>query len=230
MKGAAVPRAIDGKPDLSGIWETARMSLQPEGPDGKPTGPDIIRSTKVPQMEAPYQPWAAAKAKGYMDAGEIEDPQTRCLMLGVPRTMRNPFPFQIVQKPGLIVILYEWNHTYRIIPTDGRPHATDVDPSFMGDSVGHWEADTLVVDVTGFNDKTWLDRAGHFHTEALHVVERYHRSDINSIDYEATIEDPNVMTKPWIVPFTLKRDANERIREDECIENEKDLKHLVGGK
>ena len=221
---AAVPRALDGKPDLSGIWETSRLGLQPDGPDGKPTGQIIYFNTHVRQMEAPYQPWAAAKVKAFI---ETDDPMAHCLMAGVPRTMANPFPFQIAQAPGLVVILYEWDHTYRIISTDGRPHSKDVDPSFMGDSVGHWEGDTLVVDITDFNDKTWLDYAGHFHTDALHIVERYHRSDVDTIDYEATIEDPNVMTKPWILPYTLKK-ANDRVRENECIENEKDLKHLVG--
>jgi len=224
---SAVPRAADGKADLSGMWETGRLSVQPEGPDGKLIGQGITFTTKMRQMEAPYQPWAAAKAKASVDGGEIDDPMTRCWMAGVPRTMTNPFPFQIVQTPGLVVILYEWDHSYRIIPTDGRPHAKDLDPSFMGDSVGHWEGDTLVVDVTDFNDKTWLDHGGHFHTEALHVVERYRRADLDTIDYEATLEDPNVMTKPWILKFTIKR-TNERIMENECIENEKDLTHLVG--
>jgi len=227
-KAQPATRTPSAKADLSGIWETGRLSVRPEGPDGKPIGQGITFTTKIRQMEAPYQPWAAAKAKASVDGGEIDDPMTRCWMAGVPRTMTNPFPFQIVQTPGLVVILYEWDHTYRIIPTDGRPHAKDLDPSFMGDSVGHWEGDTLVVDVTGFNDKTWLDHAGHFHTEALHIVERYRRADPDTIDYEATIEDPNVMTKPWILKFTLKRSNEPQLMENECTENERDLTHLVG--
>ncbi len=172
---------------------------------------------------APYQPWAAAKVKEYRDRRGIDDPMGRCLLLGVPRVTGSPMPFQIVQKPEQTVILYETFHSFRVIPTDGRKHPEDLDPSFMGDSVGHWEGDTLVVDVVGFNDKTWLAGIGSIHSDALHVTERYTRTDFNTLLYEVTMEDPKVFTKLWKTRSTILLRPGDRLRENECIENNEDL-------
>jgi hypothetical protein len=223
-----IPRAPDGKPDLSGIWQTGGVSLfgEPGVQPRFPTAP----ATPAPKPEpAPYQEWAAAKAKEYVDALAKADPLARCLLPGVPRIATMPMPFEIMQKPGRIAILYEAFHAFRIIPTDGRKHPDDLDPTFMGDSVGRWEGDTLVVDVTGFNDKTWLDGRGHFHSDQLHVVERYRRTPEDTIALEVTMEDPKVMTKPWTLHFTLRHPPREdRVMEYECLENNQDLEHLVG--
>jgi hypothetical protein len=147
----------------------------------------------------------------------------RCLLSGVPRIMFRPLPFEIVQLPARMIILYEIHHAFRIIPTDGSPHPDDLEPSYLGDSVAHWEGDTLVVDVTGFNDKSWVQGVGTVHTEQMRVTERYTRDTFETIRYEVTIEDPAVLTKPWHIQDTMRLRPNERLREYECIESNEDL-------
>ncbi len=135
------------------------------------------------------------------------------------------FPFQIFQTPKIVTMAFEWELDYRLIYTDGTPHPTDID-SWMGDSRGHWEGDTLVVDVGNINDKTWFDMAGDFHSDALHVVERYHMTDHDTIEYQATIEDSKVFTKPWTINIALRRriDRN-RLFEYSC---ESELEEVNG--
>jgi len=141
--------------------------------------------------------------------------------------MYTPFGFQILQPPGNVVLLYEAFHSYRIIPLTSQPHASDAIRMFEGDSRGHWEGDTLVVDVTNQNEKTWFDMAGNFHSDALHVTERYGMVDFNTIKYEATLEDPKVFTQPWKIAFELGRNAEPNYEQMEyaCVEGEKDLQH-----
>ena len=131
---------------------------------------------------------------------------------------------QIVQTPQTVVMLFEVFHVFRVIPINAK-HPDDLEPSYMGDSVGHWEGDTLVVDVTSFNDKTWLGPTGTFHSEALHVTERYTRVDYNTINYDVTMEDPNVFTKPWTVHSTIMRRDGTNLGEFECVENNEDILH-----
>ena len=150
----------------------------------------------------------------------------RCLLSGVPRITVRPLPFEIIQQPHRVVILYEVHHAFRFIPTDGRPHPDDIEPSYLGDSIGRWEGDTLVVDVVGFNTNTWLVGVGTFHSEKLRVTERYTRDTHDTIIYEATMEDPEVLTKPWKQYATLRLRPGERIREYECIENNEDLQRF----
>jgi hypothetical protein len=147
----------------------------------------------------------------------------RCLLTGVPRISARPLPFRIVQLPGEVLILYEIHHAFRIIPTDGRPHPDDVEPSYLGDSVARWDGDTLVVDVVAFNTKTWLAGVGTVHSEKLHVTERYTRDSVDTIRYDVTMEDPDVFTKPWTTHELFRRRDGERIREYECIEDNEDL-------
>jgi hypothetical protein len=147
----------------------------------------------------------------------------RCLLTGVPRIQFRPLPFEIIQLPDRVVILYEIHHAFRIIPTDGRGHPDDMEPSYLGDSVAHWDGDTLVVDVTGFNTDTWLQGVGTIHSEELRVTERYTRDTFDTIRYEATMEDPVVFTKPWTLYETLRLRPDERIREYECIESNEDM-------
>jgi hypothetical protein len=228
---SSVPRASDGKPDLTGVWQagsTARGSWEEAnsgtglGGTGKnPSAPAVLSASDRPAAaeKAPYQPWAAQRVlESYKNRG-IDDPAAQCLPPGIPRTsILGLYPTQIVQTPQQIVILYEQMHEHRIIPLNAK-HPDDLVPAYMGDSVGHWEGDTLVVDVTGFNDKTWLVGTGTFHSDALRVTERYTRVDKDQINYDITMEDPNVLTKPWIMHTNLMLREGTRLQEYVCAEN-----------
>ena len=137
------------------------------------------------------------------------------------------FPMQIVQTPKQVIILFEVFRVFRVIPIFPKgeaKHPDDVEPSYTGDSVGYWDGDTLVVDVTGFNDETWLVGTGTFHSEDLHVVEKFKRADYNTIQYEVTMEDPKVLTKPWVMRNSIMLREGTRLREYECNQNNEDLK------
>jgi len=143
--------------------------------------------------------------------------------------MATPFPFQIFQLPDRVLFVFEGaTHTWRAVFTDGRKHDPDPNPTYLGDSIGHWEGDTLVVDVVGFNDRTWLDQEGHPHSEKLHVVERYTRQDEYTLHYSATIEDPVAYTKPWTTSYSIPWVPGAELLEYVCNENNTDLSHLVG--
>jgi hypothetical protein len=224
-----VPRASDGKPDLNGVWQggSNRIGTWEEANGGGGTNattgqvtPFAVRGTPE---KAPYQPWAAEKVLESFNRRGIDDPMARCLSPGVPRTTTmGLFPMQIVQTPKTIVMLFEVFHVFRVIQIDAK-HPDDLEASFMGDSVGHWEGDTLVVDAIGFNDKTWLAGTGTFHSDKLHVVEKFTRMDQNTIAYEVTMEDPAVLTKPWVQHSTIMLRPGTRLREYECAENNTDL-------
>ena len=183
-----------------------------------------------PDGRLPYQPWAAAKRKEIADnqanaKWEYVDPQARCFLDLVPRIMYQPEnPFQILQLPEYVVILYEWTHAYRIIPMDGRPHVGEDIKLWMGNSRGHWEGHTLVVDVTNINDMNFFDTVGTFHSDAMHVVERWTLVDADRINYEVTIEDPQVFTRPWKMafPFLRNKDKGFELLEHACHEGERD--------
>ena len=227
---AAVPRSADGKPDFTGVWQAAssRRGTWEEansdgGLGGPPPGAPTRAANRGPAREpAPYQPWAAQKVLESFNRRGIDDPVAQCLAPGVPRvTTVGLFPMQIVQTPRTFVMLYEYLNVFRVIPIDAA-HPDDLEPTFMGDSVGHWDGDTLVVDATGFNDRTWLVGTGTFHSEALHVTERYTRVDADTIQYEATMVDPKVLTRPWIFRTTIMRRDGTRLREYACEENNLD--------
>jgi hypothetical protein len=227
----AFPRASDGKPDLTGVWQsgsTQRGSWAEAnagtgiGGSGKnPNAPAVLSASDRPAdaEKAPYQPWAAQKVlESYRNRG-IDDPAAHCLPPGIPRTSAlGLFPTQIIQTPKQIVILYEYMHEYRVIPINAK-HPDDAMPSYMGDSVGYWEGDTLVVDVTSFNDRTWLIGTGTFHSDSLHVIERYKRVDKDQINYDVTMEDPKVLTRPWTVHTNLMQREGTRLEEYVCAEN-----------
>jgi hypothetical protein len=227
-KAPSIPRAADGKPDLSGIWITGALALIIGDEEAKAIAQaDVAAGRKPLVREAPsYKPDAEAKRQYYLSRRGIDDPMARCFISGVPRITTRPLPFQIVQMRGQVIILYEAHHAFRIIPTDGRPHPDDIEPSFNGDSVAHWEGDTLVVDVVGFNEKTWLAGVGTIHSEKLHVTERYTRDTYGTILYDVTVEDPEVLTKPWHEHEIFRLRPNERLREYECIENNEDLQRF----
>ena len=223
-----IPRAAVGKPDLSGVWITGALQLLiGEEAARAIRQADAAAGRSVPRPEPlPYKPAAEAKRQEFLARRGIDDPMARCFLSGVPRITTRPLPFQIVQMPGQVILLYEAHHAFRIIPTDGRPHPDDVDPSFLGDSVAHWEGDTLVVDVIGFNEKTWLAGVGTIHSDKLHVTERYTRDSDDTIRYDVTMEDPEVFTQPWHQQETFRLRPNERLREYECIENNEDLQRF----
>ena len=224
-----LPRDASGHPDLSGIWQAIGVSLFGETGELRP-GEGTSSTWGPPVGPPPYQEWALAKAKE-LAADDRNDPTVHCQMAGVPRIFGIPVPYEIAQTRNKIYILYETNHIFRIIPADGRPHPEELDPTFMGDSVGHWDGDTFVVDVTGFNDKTWLPGPGHFHSTQLHVVERFTLQPDSTIFYEATMEDPKVFTRPWPYRLILRHPPrDERIMEAECQENNQDLEHIVPDK
>lgn len=226
-------RRADGNPDMQGYWETRNffsafdLETHEKAEFGVPAGHGVV--VDPPNGKIPYQPWALEKKKDILGHHLFDDPQAHCWLSGVPRQMYTPFGFQILQPPGYVVLLYEAFHSYRIIPLDGRPHASAAIHMFEGDSRGHWERDTLVVDVTNQNEKTWFDMAGNFHSDALHVIERYTMTDLNTIQYEATLEDPKVFTQPWKIAFELGRNRETDYEQMEyaCVEGEKDLEHYT---
>jgi hypothetical protein len=227
---SAVPRSADGRPDLTGVYQPASnrrgswAEANTEGLGGTNQPEPQPGAKRPPGREpAPYQPWAAEKVLESFNRRAIDDPTALCLAPGVPRVNSvGLFPMQIIQTPQTIVMLYEYMNVHRVIPLNVK-HPDDLEPTFMGDSVGRWEGDTLVVDVTTFNDRTWLIGAGTFHSEALHVTERYTRTDKDTINYEAVMEDPRVLTKPWIYRNTMMLREGTRLREYECQENNLDV-------
>jgi hypothetical protein len=213
-------RAATG-PNISGVFNAIFPgTFFPGGPTMNSAGTPGPRETK-PVLKPGAEKYKVVR--GPTDTGLSSD----CMPLGVPQSLFSPYQWQIVQAPDRVVIIYEYPNTFRVIPTNGATHPQDVDPTWMGDSVGHWEGNTLVVDVTGFNDKTEVP-GGYKHTEALHVVERYRKTGATTLEYEATIEDPNVFEKPWVVHriFPLRPDL-EKVGEFVC-ENNRDYKPLFG--
>jgi hypothetical protein len=259
---AGLPR-IEGKPDFSGIWEannTANWDLQTHearpmvGQAGLTPGSVVLAAPVVglgaigwvpagqgvvEGEEIPYLPWAAARKKENQEHWMDRDPEIKCFQPGIPRAMYMPHPFQIVQSATNLMMVFEFANSQRTI------HLAKMDPypntAYMGYSVGRWEGDTLVVDVTDFTDATWFDRAGNFHSDALHVVERYTPMGQNAIQYEATIEDPQVFSRPWKISMPLYRrlEKNAQLIEFRCVEmveetmyghlrKEQLVKHWVG--
>jgi hypothetical protein len=215
---AAIPRLPSGKPDFSGIWQTlseADYDLEPHsGRSDAPPSPGVVDVGLLP-----YLPKAAAQKRRNFDARLKDDPRLKCWTLGVPRSVYYPAPFQIFQRDRDLTLVHQLGHQVRTIHTNDTLHPVEKDQGFwLGDSRGTWEGDTLVVDVTDFNDETWLDRAGNFHSDALHVVERWSFVDKDTISYNATVEDPKVYARPWTVSVLLnrRRDKNFQLIEDYC--------------
>ncbi len=213
-----LPRTANGKPDLEGIWQASSTAAADLQDHVAGYGMLAGRSVVVGGAPIPYQPSSAAQKAANFQNRLKADPLAQCYIPGVPRVMYVDFPFQIFQTPQAVAMAFEWSMDYRLIPTDGSPHPETfgVD-SWMGDSRGRWEGDTLVVDVANQNDKTWFDVAGDFHSDALHVVEHYRMTGPNTIQYEATVEDPKVFTKPWTISLALhRRTDRDRLFEYNC--------------
>ena len=235
------PRGPDGKPDLNGIWQALNeanydleahvarpaLALRP-GPYGPVPATRILALGAVGSVppslgvveggEIPYKPEALATRKKNQEDWLNLDPEIKCYLPGVPRATYMPYPFQILQSASALTFVYEYAGAVRNIYLQSpRPAPAD---SWMGQSVGHWEGDTLVVDVTDLNDQTWFDRAGNFHSDKLHVVERYTRISPDVISYEATIDDPNVFTRPWkiVMPLYRRQEKNAQLLDFKCVE------------
>ena len=222
------PRTIDGKPNLSGIWQavnTANWDIEahPAKPGAVvamgalgavPGGMGVVEGGPLP-----YLPAALAQRKENQEGGITMDPVVKCYMPGVPRATYMPFPFQIVQSPKQIGIAYEFAFAERVINMAATPKDKASIDSWMGWSTGSWDGDTLVVDVTGLNGDSWLDTAGNYHSDSMHVVERYTPTSPNTMDYEATITDPKVFSRPWKMSMPLYRrvDKGMRLLDFNCV-------------
>jgi hypothetical protein len=221
------PRTADGKPNLNGIWQalnTANWDL--EGHAARPglvvalgaVGAEPGGIGVVEGGEIPYLPAAKAKKKENFENRLTADPEIKCYLPGVPRATYMPYPFQIFQSNKAITIAYEYDGAFRNINLkDPGPAPAD---SWMGQSYGRWEGDTLVVEVTGLDERTWFDRAGNYHSDALHVVERYTPLGPDTLTYEAIVEDPKVFSRPWKISMPLYRhvEKNAQLLEFKCVE------------
>jgi hypothetical protein len=213
---APVPAAVNGHPDLSGVWMPNSAPLQ-----------DL--AVGMQGGEVPYQPWAAQLVKERANGARgKDDPAAHCIP-GMPKLIVLPYPYKIMHQPGETVILYEGFTTFRQIFTDGRELPKDPQPSWMGYSVGKWDGDTFVVDTIGINDKTWMDNAGRPHSDALHTIERYRRRTFGAMDVTITIDDPKTYTRPWTVNVGPARlVVGQDLLEYVCTENNRDVEHLFG--
>jgi hypothetical protein len=235
---ARAPRAADGRPNLSGLWRTDSAPpemlerLIPGATNGAGEEPlsqyfiNILSDFKP--EEAPLRPDAATlfqqRAKNFSN----ESPLSHCLPEGMPLVEMAPAPYKIVQTPGLTLMLYERDTTFRQVYTDGRKLPEDPQPSWLGYSVGKWDGDTMVVDTIGFNDRGWLDARGHAHSEALHVTERFHRLDFGDMEVQLTIDDAQTYTRPFTIKLKQRLVPDSDLLESFCAENEKDSHHTAG--
>jgi hypothetical protein len=225
---APLPKAADGKPDLTGLWQRARgMARQRTGNAGLAMGPNLADFMRPGETIPPMLPAAEALYKERQANFMADRPSSRCLPHGIPDQMLIGVPLKIVQTPGVTFILYEEFARFRQIFTDGRGPAPVAAPAWLGYSIGKWDRDSFVVDTRGFNDKSWLDDSGRPHTEALHTVERFRRTDFGHMDVEITIDDPGAYTKPWSFPLKFEFLADTDFIEDVC-DNERDSAHSVG--
>jgi hypothetical protein len=228
-----MPRAWDGHPDLSGVWQaigTAHWDLLDHAASSGPSELGAIGAVPPGQgvvvgNEIPYQPWALEQKQKNAEAPTGEDPEAKCYLPGVPRATYLPYPFQILQGTDKIMIVYGFAEANRTVHMDKEnPEPPPID-SWMGRSHGRWDGDTLVVDAAGFNGQAWLDRAGNFASDTLRVTERYTPMGRNALLYEATLEDPNVFTAPWTIRMPLYRRLEEhaRVLEYKCVEFTEEL-------
>jgi hypothetical protein len=226
------PPRINGKADLSGIWQA---EAEPRGPGlyglGESPNSKYFRSilADFKPTEEPLTPYGAEILRRNRQPGAF-NPTLNCLPDGTPHADLLPEPFKIIQTPGELIMLYEVETTFRQVFTDGRKQLTDPSPSWMGYSVGKWEGDTLVVDTVGFNDKSWLDAGGHGHSEEMRVEERFHRRDYGHLEVTLTVTDPKTFTKPITVSFVEGLLPDTDLFEHYCLEGEQDAGHQPGAK
>jgi hypothetical protein len=260
-----MPKLPDGHPDMQGFWTPPAITdIEPAAPRGgrgpAPAAPARggnngggaaaaagfgggggRRIIDPEDGKIPYKPEARAKQQDILQNHMADEPELHCYQSGVPHSESNQFGVQIIQTPGYFVQLSEFMHTVRVIPTDNRAHIDAKFKLFQGDPVGHWEGDTLVVDTTNQDTRTWFDTSGNFKTDALHVTEKFIPQDANTIVYEATITDPNLYTQPWTARWNITRSRQNTMSDGHpyeqmefgCIEGNTDLEHYTedkGGK
>jgi len=210
-------RTADGRPDLEGVWQvlnTAAWDIQDHSARlGVPAGHGVVEGNEIP-----YQPWALAKKQENFEHRDTLDPETKCHLPGLPRLTYMPYPFRIVQQPERIAILHEYLRAVRYVYLNGNPHPEGHIDWYLGDSRGRWDGNSLVVDVVDFNNETWFDRAGNFHSEELHLVERFTPTGPDHLQYEVTIEDPKVFTRPWkmSMPLYRRQEKDAELLEYDC--------------
>jgi len=227
--GAPTPRSAEGKPDLSGMWEAENtFACNPNltACNDFKIGAQFLNFGATLKDGLPYQPWAAEISKTRAAGNRKDDPATRCLPPGVPRNDALPTFKKIVQTPGLLIILDEFNATFRQIFTDGRPLPVDPNPTFDGYSIGHWDGDTMVVETIGVTNNQWLDTRGDPITEDAKVTERFHRLNFGNMDVDVTVNDPKAYTAPWTVKIHQYIVLNTEMIDYFCLENERDVRHL----
>jgi hypothetical protein len=236
--GGPVQHLADGHPDMQGFWNSSNnggavFELQ-NHPNGRRPffGPGKGAIVDPADGFLPYTAAAKAKAQDLFEHDLADEPELHCYESGVPKQMYVQFGFQIFQPANYMVLTGECIHAYRIIPTDGRPHIPASIKLFQGDSVGHWEGDTLVVDTTNLSDRTWYDTVGNFHSDAEHVVERFTPVDTTTIKYEATVEDPKALTQPFKMAMELDKNEMPNYEQMEfgCVEGNRDVKHYTKDK
>ena len=231
-KGLPTPRRPEGHVDFSGVYHSPGYGPgDPRSKTGEGYAHNIARDLNP--SDVPMQPWAAKLFQQRKDNESKDDPEGFCLPMGTPRV--NPYPWKIVQTDKLFLILYEGNvHSYRQVFLDGRGHNPDIEDTWWGDSIGHWEGDTLVVDTVGLNDKAWLDADGHPRTQKAHIIERFTRPEFGKVVIRITIDDPGAYTRPWTVTEVADLAPGWEIMENICNENQDangnnlDVQHLVG--
>ena len=214
--GGAPPRMADGKVDLSGVWF--------EGPTGKANAWSVVPDAPLNEAAIPFQPGPAAKIKAMTRAElEVSNPGVACMPVGTPGMWTiNPYPHQVITKPGMFVHLIESDNAWNVVHTDGRPHkqADELEPLYNGDQTAHWEGETLVIDTISIDERTWIQPNGWFHSDQAHVVERLRRPSLNYLEYQYTVDDPKVLTKPWTSAWHTYSLGKEDLTENFCTNNE----------
>ncbi len=219
-------------PGEKGVWEGNAGSTLATNLRNGIDNPTMNLPTNLKISEVPFQPWARALYDYRQATLTKDDPHVRCHPSGGARLYHTPYGFEILDMPEHKVIYMAavgGPHSWRVIYMDGRPHPQDLDPSYFGHSVGHFEGETLVVDSVGFNEKFWLTREGIPHTEFLHLTERFTRTDYTTMKYEATVDDPGAYTKPWTGGWLIQWQQDEELYEYVCQDNNRDAAHMFGG-
>jgi len=225
---APAPRAADGKPDFSGTWDVEHnKACPPEGCIDFYAPQEFSNIGWGLKDGLPFQPWARDLAKSRSAALRKDDPLSHCLPIGILELQTIPMFRKIIQVPGLLVILNEYNASYRQIFTDGRPMPADPQPSWTGYSTAKWDRDTLVVETSGFRDGIWLDTRGDTITDAAKVTEKFRRPNLGRLEVEFTVDDPKAYTKPWTIKLNQILQLDTDLLDYICLENEKDLSHFV---
>ena len=220
------------QPGEKGVWEGNAGATLATNPPGGLDNPTMYLSTNLKITEVPFLPWAKALYDYRQTSTTKDDPHVKCKPSGGPRMFHTPYGFEFLDLPDqqrIYIVGVGGPHTWRVIYMDGRAHPKDLDPTFAGHSVGHFEGDSLVIDTVGFNEKFWLTREGVPLTERLHLTERFTRTDYDDLKYEATLDDPGAYSAPWTGGWWIRWQPNQELYEYVCQDNNRDVRHMYGG-